>query len=75
MSVEIFIVDDNSDIRNILNKEAQSFGIDVIDVRIMRADLPETNSFAINYHLRNFSTGAPECPPFAIALCSPAQSP
>jgi modulator of FtsH protease HflC len=35
------------DIRNILNKEAQSFGIDVIDVRIMRADLPETNSFAI----------------------------
>lgn len=30
-----------------LNAEAQSFGIDIVDVRIRRADLPEANSQAI----------------------------
>ena len=36
-----------SDIRNEVNREAQRFGIEVIDVRIRRADLPEANSLAI----------------------------
>lgn len=35
------------DIRKGVNKEAQEFGIDVIDVRIRHADLPEENSQAI----------------------------
>jgi modulator of FtsH protease HflC len=30
-----------------LNREAQSFGIEVVDVRIRRADLPEQNSQAV----------------------------
>lgn len=34
-------------ILNQVNKEAQNFGIDVIDVRILRADLPKENSAAI----------------------------
>lgn len=34
-------------IRDRMNAEAQAFGIDVIDVRIRRADLPEANSQAI----------------------------
>jgi membrane protease subunit HflC len=36
-----------SDIRVRINREAQQFGVDVIDVRIKRADLPEENSQAI----------------------------
>ena len=36
-----------SDIRDEVNREAQRFGIEVIDVRIRRADLPEANSMAI----------------------------
>jgi len=34
-------------IRDQLNREAQSYGIDVVDVKIRRADLPEANSQAI----------------------------
>ncbi len=34
-------------IRNQVNEEAQSFGLNVIDVRILRADLPKENSAAI----------------------------
>ena len=34
-------------IRNQVNKEANDFGIEVVDVRIKRADLPEQNSEAI----------------------------
>lgn len=34
-------------IREQLNRESQSFGIDVVDVRIRRVDLPEQNSQAI----------------------------
>ncbi len=34
-------------IRDIVNGEADDFGIDVIDVRIKRADLPEENSEAV----------------------------
>ncbi|UOK72891.1 protease modulator HflC [Ancylobacter polymorphus] len=34
-------------IRNQVNREATGFGIDVIDVRIRRADLPEANSQAV----------------------------
>jgi membrane protease subunit HflC len=34
-------------IREQLNREAKAFGIDVIDVRIRRADLPEQNSQAV----------------------------
>ncbi len=34
-------------IRDNVNTEAQKFGIDVIDVRILRADLPKENSSAI----------------------------
>ena len=30
-----------------VNAEAQSFGVDIIDVRIKRADLPQANSEAI----------------------------
>ena len=36
-----------SQIRDIVNGEADDFGIDVIDVRIKRADLPEENSEAV----------------------------
>ena len=35
------------DIRNQVNQETQAFGIDVVDVRIRHADLPEENSQAI----------------------------
>jgi membrane protease subunit HflC len=35
------------DIRDIVNEKAISFGLEVIDVRIMRADLPRENSVAI----------------------------
>jgi membrane protease subunit HflC len=34
-------------IRDQLNREAQNYGIDVVDVKIRRADLPEANSQAI----------------------------
>ncbi len=34
-------------IQNGVNAEAQSFGVDIIDVRIKRADLPQANSDAI----------------------------
>lgn len=34
-------------IRDILDKEAKPFGIDIIDVRILKADLPSENSAAI----------------------------
>lgn len=34
-------------IRDLVHKEAQSFGIDIIDVRILKADLPTENSYAI----------------------------
>ena len=34
-------------IRDIVNSETKSFGIDVVDVRIMRTDLPQENSQAI----------------------------
>ncbi len=34
-------------IQELVNVEAQSFGIDVVDVRIKRADLPDANSQAI----------------------------
>ena len=34
-------------IQELVNVEAQSFGIDVVDVRIKRADLPQANSQAI----------------------------
>jgi membrane protease subunit HflC len=36
-----------SRIREQVNREAQNFGIDVVDVRIRRADLPDANSQAI----------------------------
>lgn len=36
-----------SRIREQVNREAQGFGIDVVDVRIRRADLPDANSQAI----------------------------
>ena len=36
-----------SQVRNQLDHEAQQFGIDVVDVRIRRADLPEQNSQAV----------------------------
>lgn len=36
-------------IRDLVNQEAKNFGINVIDVRILRADLPKENSKAI-YH-------------------------
>lgn len=35
------------DIRDIVNQEAQTFGLTIIDVRILRADLPKENSAAI----------------------------
>ena len=35
------------EIRDIVNSEAMDFGIDIIDVRIKRADLPEANSEAV----------------------------
>ncbi len=35
------------DIRDIVNDKALSFGLEVLDVRIMRADLPRENSVAI----------------------------
>jgi modulator of FtsH protease HflC len=34
-------------IRDLVHKEAQAFGVDIIDVRILKADLPAENSAAI----------------------------
>ena len=34
-------------IQNDVNNEAQNFGIEIVDVRIKRADLPPANSEAI----------------------------
>ena len=34
-------------IQNDVNNEAQNFGIEIVDVRIKRADLPQANSEAI----------------------------
>jgi membrane protease subunit HflC len=42
-----------ADIRNQVNAEAQRFGIDVVDVRIRRADLPEETSQAIFARMRS----------------------
>lgn len=36
-----------NDIRDLVNEKARSWGIDVVDVRIKRADLPQENSQAI----------------------------
>ncbi len=36
-----------SDIDNLVNEEAKLFGVDIIDVRILRTDLPKENSAAI----------------------------
>lgn len=36
-----------NDIRDILNREAKPLGIEVVDVRIRRTDLPEANSLAV----------------------------
>src|SRR6185312_17304437 len=36
-----------SRIRQLVNKEAGSYGVQVVDVRIRRADLPEQNSQAV----------------------------
>ena len=36
-----------SDIRNIVTKQAESFGVEVLDVRIMRADLPDKSREAV----------------------------
>jgi membrane protease subunit HflC len=35
------------ELRDVVNREAKTFGVDVIDVRIRRVDLPEENSQAI----------------------------
>lgn len=40
-------------IQNLMNAKSQSFGIDVIDVRISRADLPNENSSAIYARMRS----------------------
>ena len=40
-------------IKSNLNNEALSFGIEVVDVRIMRADLPAKNSQAIFYRMQS----------------------
>ncbi|MEK6734506.1 MAG: protease modulator HflC [Pseudomonadota bacterium] len=42
------------DIYNDFSKEAQRFGIKIVDVRILRADLPKTNSQAINERLQAY---------------------
>ncbi len=34
-------------IRDLVDREAEAYGIDVVDVRIRRADLPEQNSQAV----------------------------
>lgn len=39
-------------IRNSVNEEARQFGINIVDVRIKRADLPEANSEAIFKRMR-----------------------
>ena len=36
-----------SKIRELVNEQANDFGIEIVDVRIRRADLPEANSQAI----------------------------
>lgn len=50
-SLEAVVRDDRAGlmtrIKELMNKEAEQFGIDVVDVRIRRADLPEDNSQAI----------------------------
>ena len=40
-------------IQSNVNNEALSFGIEVVDVRIMRADLPAKNSQAIFYRMQS----------------------
>lgn len=35
------------DIRDVMNKEARTYGIAIVDVRIRRADLPQANSLAV----------------------------
>jgi len=35
------------DIRDVMNKEAHTYGIEIVDVRIRRADLPQANSLAV----------------------------
>ena len=42
-----------TDIKNQVNSETTGFGIDVIDVRIRRADLPQANSEAIFARMRS----------------------
>ncbi len=39
-------------IRNIVNKEAQSFGVEIYDVRISRADLPDKSREAVYKRMR-----------------------
>ena len=41
------------DIRDVMNAEGGSFGIEVIDVRVRRADLPEANSEAIYNRMKS----------------------
>lgn len=47
-------VDIMKDIQKDFAKEAQRFGVEVIDVRILRADLPKANSQAINERLQAY---------------------
>ncbi len=42
------------DIQQTFSKEAERFGIKIIDVRILRADLPKANSQAINERLQAY---------------------
>ena len=42
------------EIQNDFSKEAERFGIKIIDVRILRADLPKANSQAINERLQAY---------------------
>jgi modulator of FtsH protease HflC len=42
------------DIQNDFSKEAERFGIKIMDVRILRADLPKANSQAINERLQAY---------------------
>jgi len=42
------------EIQNDFSKEAERFGIKIVDVRILRADLPKENSQAINERLQSY---------------------
>ena len=42
------------DIQSDFSKEAERFGIKIVDVRILRADLPKANSQAINERLQAY---------------------